>query len=186
MSLTNDEIRELLTRAVGLHKEKFIIVDGTVKSVDWDKRNCVVTTKEYGDVENVGLRAAGDGSKAGYVSKPTINSVVVIGLVYNMPANSRVLAFTSIDMISLCDSNGNEDMSVDLTVNPAKFVFNGGNNGAMVMVQALYNAINRLETTMNAHQHIAPTGGGVTTANGSQTITPETTLSDLSDNNFKH
>jgi len=180
------ELKEALKRAIG-HEDllrQFALVDATIKSVDWDNRLCTVNTDEYGEIDNVRLRGAGDNNTFGLVSKPTVNSLVVIGLLYNQPGNAVIVSFTAIDMLSLCDASGNEVLNVDLTSNPAKIVWNGGLNGATVIIQNLVNKLNRLENVMTTHQHTAP--NGPTVSDGSQTIAPATTVSDLADNNFKH
>lgn len=148
---TADELKQALRTAIG-HEEllrQFALVDGTIKSVDWAKRLCVVTTEEYGDVDNVRLRGAGDNNTYGFVSKPTVNSIVIIGLLYNQPNNAVVISFTAIDGISLCDPNGNELFSIDLTSNPAKFVFNGGNNNGIIKLMAALNDVKAIQQDLN-------------------------------------
>lgn len=142
------EIKELIQ---GLAKTKdgseFQVQSGTVKSVDWDKRVCTVTVDEEYDVPGVRLRSLNDGNKYGCCYKPTVNSVVLIGIIYNKPLNAYVAMFSQIDAISIVDGNGTEIFSID--VPNAKFVLNGGNNGGLVIVGKAANHFNTIEKDLN-------------------------------------
>lgn len=85
----------------------------------------------------------------------------------------------------------------ELSVADGEVVMNGGDNGGLVVVQALVDKINRLETKLNAlvtkfnsHVHVTACGAGPGTA--SPTVTPETpiapatTVRDLENDKVKH
>jgi hypothetical protein len=189
------EIKELIQ---GLAKKsdgaEFQVQSGTVKSVDWDNRVCTVTTDEEYDVEGVRLRSLNDGNAYGCCYKPTVNSVVLIGVIYNKPLNAYVAMFSQVDAISWTDGNGKELFSADLT--NGKFVFNGGNNKGIVKLVELVQKINQLENKynellnlLNGHVHVcaAPTvNSGPPVVPFTDIIAPVTQQNDLEDKNVTH
>ena len=163
--MNNGEIKELIQDIAHKHGDsQFQVQSGIVKSVDWGKRSCVVTVDEEYDVPDVRLRSLNDGNTYGYCFKPAVNSVVLIAIIYNKPLNAYVCMFSQLDNISLVDGNGTEMYSIDIA--NGNFVFNGGNNGPMVIIDKLVTKINQLENKynellnlLNSHVHVcaAPT-----------------------------
>jgi len=144
------EIMEAIDALVDRHsggQGAFQVIEATVKSVDWDKRVCTVTTSDNYDITNVRLRAKKDGTKTGWVCKPKVNSDVLVALVYNKPLNTFIAMFGELDGIVMVDGNGNEIFNID--VPNGKFVFNGGNHDGMVKVVELTQKVNNLENKVN-------------------------------------
>ena len=148
MNVHAGEIKELLQGIAHKHGEaQFQVQSGTVKSVDWDNRVCTVTVDEEYDVPGVRLRALNDSNNYGYCFKPTVDSVVLIAIVYNKPLNAYVAMFSQVDAISLTDGNGTEILSMDIP--GGKFIFNGGNNGGLVIAGNAADHFNTIEKDLN-------------------------------------
>lgn len=137
-----------------------------VNSVDETKRTCDVTPiNDDADILDTRLQASLN-STAGIVQFPKVNTNVIVTFLTK-----------DVGFVSLCTD-------VDkILIECDKVIFNGGNKGAMVKIDDVLSAINRLENTFNAHVHPVPSLG--TSLIPTVPIAPPTTLADLANNEIK-
>ncbi len=130
-----DEIRKAIRKIIG--EPKVQVQEGTVESVNWDKRSCVVKLSDGRKFFDVRLRAVVDDSKNGLCLKPKVNSAVLVNLIENQEMNAYVSGFTDVEAIEL---EGESDVDV---------IFNKGNNDGVVKVKEVVKKLNVIEKDLN-------------------------------------
>lgn len=77
------------------------VVVGKVKSVDWNAKTCVVEVEEGYDRLDVRLLATEGNSPDAFALKPKVNSEVLVEMLEDNPAITRVCAYTEVDEVWL-------------------------------------------------------------------------------------
>lgn len=73
------------------------VVVGRVRSVDWSNKTCEVEVEDGYDRLNVRLLATEGNSPNAHVMKPKLHSEVLVEMVEDNPAMTRVCAYTEVD-----------------------------------------------------------------------------------------
>lgn len=176
MSKTDQDIRVAMRKLVDPGE---LVISGKVLS--YDAQKCVVDLDLLdGRVRyNITLQAS-EGLTDGIIFQPKVGSMIVAARIAN---TKRYCLINCDDLEEIRFKIGNQT----LVMNDQGFVFNGGNLNGMVKIDALIQKINQLEQKMSIHQHayVSSSGPAVTTGNGTQTITPQTTYNDLANDKVK-
>ena len=125
-------LNQIIDRRLNTHK--YYSRRAWVKSVDKAKRTCVVEDSKEIEHEDVPLQSYGS-CPSGLVQIPSVGSQVYI--TFTTDDNCFISSFSKVD---------------EIIIDTDKVTFNGGADG-MVKLQAIYDAINRLETLYNSHTH---------------------------------
>lgn len=139
----------------------------TVTSVNEPDRTCEAELLIGGEVFGIRLQSV-IGNSNGFVQIPAINSKIVITFLNK--STGFVSLFSEVKKILI---------DTDLVK------FNQGNLEGLVILQKIYDAVNRLETKYNAHIHGGVTVGTGVTAITTTTIVPLTTKSGLENTKIK-
>jgi hypothetical protein len=160
--------------AIGkLSKHYYVTERATVLSVDKAAATCAVRSiNDDLELDAVALKPiqnTGDDTVLGIVPYPAIGSVVLIAFVDNDPSDAFVLQWSALQGIAFDFGQG---LQLDLgnngkpLLNANKITLNGGNNGGMVLLMPLLQAINDLQSNFNdlrmafvAHAHTGVTTG---------------------------
>jgi hypothetical protein len=163
-----DPIKEAIRKM--LPQEEIYSLECEVLSVNEDDRACDVRPLNGDpDIYDVRLQAELEGT-TGVCLVPKVGSMVVV--TFMSKHNGYIALCSKVEKVIIdCDS----------------IVFNGGENGGLVIVQKLLEKINRLEERMLTHQHIstAPTNPTGPDAITNKPFLP-TTLSDITNPKIKH
>lgn len=156
------------------------VLTGKVIAVDEDKLTIDVDLLDGRKRFGVSLQSSASPGDDGLIVYPQVNSFCIIAQVA-MGKNYTLINADRIDKLRVKIGDQTLEMTED------GFEFNGGQKGAMVVIAELVSKLNRLEQAMTNHQHayVSPGGPAVTTTNGTQLITPQTTINDLSNNDIK-
>lgn len=186
------ELKEALRQMMG--NADATLVNATVQSVDWSKRECTVKLPDGREVEEVRLRAVADEKDTGLSIRPKDNSQVMVGLI---GSELCVLLYTEIETVEL------KMQDVELTINGGKvqlkakeIELNGGNNKGLVKVLKAVEKINAIEDDLNTVKTVFTTwtpvaqdGGaalkGAISSWAGQQLS-KTTQSDLENDKVKH
>lgn len=142
--MTIREAIKEISKGANRHAVKLYICE--VDSVNEDDRTCDVTTiSGQSNLEIPSVQLCADGND-GFIQIPKIGSTVLVG--YSLETGYNVLAFSDVDRI---------------ISNQPEFIFNGGDNGGLVIIGALVNRLNAIEqafsqhvATFNSHFHTSP------------------------------
>ncbi|MFN4249263.1 MAG: hypothetical protein ACK4EY_16165 [Flavipsychrobacter sp.] len=151
------------------------VISGTVKSVDKEKRTCIVALDGGMELYDVMLTALKEAPK-GAVNIPATGSEVQMVAIGD--ADFLVIAIEEVDEVQWDIAGTKLEVKKDL------FQINGGSNGAMVVIGKLVGRMNKVEkalkdlqTKFNNHVHTTTATIGASTAPGA--IAPTTTKSTL-------
>lgn len=147
----------------------------TIKSVDADKRTCVVVDDLEMQYDDVLLYAIENADLKGFVALPKVDSVVLVGrigdsneLYVTMTSQIDSVLLTvgdkvtaSIDDKELKYSNDKVSLNISgdkVTLDAEKIEINGGDNKGMIKIEKLTEKINSIIETFNGHTHTLTTG----------------------------
>lgn len=118
------------------------------KVLSVDQGNCTIQAEPvngHAEMHNVKLRAAADGANTGFVLFPVPGTHVLVASIDNNVNNSFVVMIEQFDRLRISQDNG-----FSLEVNPqGQVLFNGGNQGGMVIVGNLVARLNSIESDLN-------------------------------------
>jgi hypothetical protein len=164
-----------------------MVLEGTIKSVDETNYTCVVdlinsdpNPEKRVSVYNVPLKVLKK-VKSSVIEIPTISTEEELNYCllcyrYNNILTPQLIMVDKIDKV-IYDINGKT-----LEITEDGFVFNGGENGGMVLINKLLERINNIENKLKEHQHAYVTyPGGIVgplqaTTGGETAIPPDYTL----------
>jgi|YelNatPaOPRAMG01_1025707.scaffolds.fasta_scaffold37442_2 hypothetical protein len=160
-----------------------VIIEGTIYSVDETNFTCVVTVATVNidgsdtetNVLNVPLKVL-RGSQASFIEIPKVGSDCTLCYRDNNIGRPQLYQVDQCDKILV--KIGDSTLQIDAN----GFVFNGGENDGMVLLQGLLTKINRLEDKLKSHQHgYIPYPGGspatpVSTTPATSLTPPDNTL----------
>ena len=147
-----DELRQAIRKLAGVEDNLRWSLVCEVKSVDWDKRTCVVVHDGTNEYDQVRLRAVADEKKDGYCLKPTVGSMVVVEQVEGSEAEMYVAKYSELDEVELLigDSKFN--------VVDGRFTFNDGKNGDVVILGKLNNNLDAIKQYLNTMKQAVSAG----------------------------
>ncbi len=156
------------------------VLTGKIISVDEDALTCNVDLLDGRKRFGVSLQSSASPGDDGLIVYPQVDSPCIIAQVA-MGNNYTLINADHIDKLRVKIG----EQTLEMT--DQGFEFNGGNKGAMVVIAELVSKLNRLEQAMSNHQHayVSPGGPAITTTNGTQLVTPQTTINDLANNDIK-
>ena len=153
---------------------------GVAKNIDTTNCICDVQLDDDGELFIYACRfkSIQSNDSTGVVAIPKDGSIVTAAMNEGVEADWVIVKCNEVDSWAVFTSGGKLQVNKDGTVwlNGSQV---GGQDSPLVEINALKTRLNLLENAMTNHQHVAPTGGGVTTSNGSQTAT-QTAVSDIS------
>jgi hypothetical protein len=124
-----------------------ILFEGTIKSVDETKFTCVVTVTGNSvstDILNVPLKVL-IGSQASVIEIPTIGSDCTVCYRDNNIQRPQLVNVDKSDKLLIKIGNDSDGYQT-LQVTKDGFVFNGGNNGGLVILQKAIDNFNSIKT----------------------------------------
>ncbi len=162
----NIEIRDLLVHLIQKTVPAEVFV-GLVTAVG--SETCTVSVDGAADLQNVRLRASVNGSGVGLFVLPKKDSYVVCAYLSGNMTEAVVLLYSEIDSLTYVVGEQSIALSAD------GVVFNGGENGGMIIYSELESRLKKIEmafndlvTKYNSHTHVTTCGAGA----GSATATP--------------
>ncbi len=166
-----EQLRQALKELMGKTTTNGVVVEGEVKSVDWDKRTCEVDLGDGRVLPAVRLKSIVDDSDSGIAIKPKNGSVVLVATV-GEETEQFVCAFNEIESIEL------KMQDVELVIDGGKvklkakeIELNEGNNNGLVILQKAVNNFNEIKMYLNAFKNAVSAGlsgvGESTAASGS-------------------
>jgi hypothetical protein len=150
----DEEITQALINAFKSFTRAMILIDGIIVDVDLTDYTCTVNVKgviNNVDVDNhftkVPIKVL-KGAQASLIEIPQPNSACTLCF---KDGNTQRPQLNSVDkcdkiLINITDSDGNVQT---LEVNSQNTIFNGGNNGGLVIVEPLHNRIKAVEDFVN-------------------------------------
>jgi len=158
------------------------VTAGKVTSVDENAGTCDVLPLNGPERYDVRLRAVADGRGTGVMIVPKTGSLVLIGIIDNMPEQSFVVAVSEVEKILVRDASYVE--------------INGDTHGGLVISQEvagqlneIKNQINQLKQILTSWTPVPSDGGGAlktaVTAWASQSLPPVNAI-DLENRKVKH
>lgn len=180
------EIKDALKELMKDGEPRLVTFTASIKSVDWDKRQCTVIDAEGREFEGVRLRAIIDNAKTGLCIKPTVDSTVLVGVVDGQELDTYISQYTEIDELSLqmqdvdlvIDNTGKVKLKVkQLDIDANQTTFNGGNLGGLVDVIKLTAKFNAFVAAFNTHTH---------SVSGSATLVPASAAGTISQSDIEN
>lgn len=146
----------------------------TVKSVDEDKRNCMVAIDDA-EFTDVLLYSVENADLKGFVMLPKIDSTVLVSriggsneLYVSMFSEIEKVLLTVGDKVEVALDDKelickNDKVSLKINgenveLDAEKIIFNGGDNNGLVKIQELTDKINALVDAFNNHTHMLMSG----------------------------
>lgn len=141
-----------------------------VKSVDADKRTCVVMDDNEMQYDDVLLYCVENADLKGFVMLPKVNSQVLVSRI-GASNELYVSMFSEIDKVILTIGDKveaaidktelnykNDKVALKITgsnveLNADKLIFNGGDNKGLIKIEQLTAKINAIVDTFNSHVH---------------------------------
>lgn len=166
------EIKDLLKQLA--EGSTATVVSAKVLTVDMDACTCdVEPLNGEADLLDVRLRAVKDGNKKGHVLFPVIGSIVLVAKKERGNTDAYVAMLSEVDVIQI-DAN--------------QIVFNGGENGGLINIEALVSKINRVEGKLDSVINTlkAPAALGVPIDPVTLPIIVQTVRQDLEDTKVTH
>jgi len=158
-----EQIRKALHDMLQNHKEPDTLV-GTVVDVYADTATCDVEIDKGHVLHGVRLRSVVDSKQVGILVLPTKGSYVVVERIENSDNHALVVGYSEIDSWALT-IEGNM-----LKVDKEKWIFNGGEQGGLVLIEKLIDKLNKIEKGFNSllkefksHVHTSAAPGSPTT-----------------------
>lgn len=147
--MSDEAIRQALKK-LSNYGNRPLVFTAEVKSVDWDKRTCVVITKNGLEFENVRLRAVADDAKEGVCLKPKKGSKVSVAELEGIESMLQVVGFTEVEAIEVIMQD------VELTIQDGKvnlkakeIIINDGDNKGVPIVEKVKGKLNDIENKVN-------------------------------------
>lgn len=148
------------------------VIIGTVKSVSGN--TCTVSREGYATIESVRLNATSKDLQTYCKITPKVGSKVLVAYIEKSEVQSYIMATTEVELVE---------------VKSPKVMFNDGNNGGLIMIEALIKKINRLEQRLLSHQHtyVVTGSAAITTPDtASNSKFSLTKISDIEDSKITH
>jgi|GEM_PF-452870 len=183
------DIRKSIRTLAGADKQNMQIFTACIKSVDWDNRNCTVTSDDGRDFTHVRLRALLD-DKTGICIKPKVDSTVLVGIVEGMEQNTYIAQYTDADEVSIqmqdidivIDNTGKVKMKVkNLEIQADETKFNNGSD-TIPFTSKIIQRLNAIENAFNTHTH--PVSGTATSVPVSPMV--NSTAQQIENTKIKH
>ena len=184
--MTDAQIRRLLK---DFTQAPVQVKAGTVTEVDEDAQTCTVKPVDGAELLDVRLKANIDEDEETCINIPAVDSTVLVGAIHNDP-DTTFIAMTS--KVSKVIKKIN-DQTYEMT--DQSHVFNGGDNGGLIIIADLINQLNAIENKINtflnaynAHTHPDPSSGSTGPANNAGTVTTltNTSATDIENDKVKH
>lgn len=150
-------------RQIAGHREMLYV--GRVKSVDGE--TCTVQVDDL-TLSDVRLRAVVNGKESKMLITPACGSYVTMIDLGDAMTDLLVIAYSEIEKVE---------------ITAKEVIFNGGENGGLINIQALTDKLNSLITKFNTHTHNVPQLGK---SSVTENIVMELERSDYEDEKVKH
>lgn len=173
----SDKQIDAIRRALGIGGQAFDVgvMYATIKSVDAEKRTCVVVDDSEMQYDDVLLYSVENAELKGWVVLPKVDSVVLVGRIGD--SNELYVAMmseidgamltigdkveASIDDKELKYKNDKVELTITsekVSLKAEKIEFNGGDNKGLVKIEQLTEKVNAMIETFNSHTHTLITG----------------------------
>lgn len=173
----SDKQIDAIRRALGVGGQTFDtgVIYAKIKSVDAEKRTCVVVDDLEMQYDDVLLYSVENADLKGWVVLPKVDSVVLVGRIGD--SNELYVAMmseidgamltigdkveASIDDKELKYKNDKVELTITsekVSLKAEKIEFNGGDNKGLVKIEQLTEKVNAMIETFNSHTHTLITG----------------------------